>query len=129
MCLETLEGFEGDFFEEIGQGLGLAFRKNSTSEFFLLTQIASRDPECKAGKGRAIAATLRMPKVDRDEWFAVSFDCSDPSGAIATGEPVIGIFKKSNDQLLPEPAEKAWLVDRNAVGFRPVSNVSCRSFK
>ena len=116
-----------DFFEELGQGFGLAFRKSADSDFFLLTRFENDARGC-VHDGVRIVASLALPKVEDDEWFAVSFDCSAATGSVKEREPVIGIFDKTNDNVLPNPALRAWVIDLGARRFRPVPNVVCSSF-
>ena len=123
LCLNTLTDWEGDVYEEIGDGLGLAYRRHRSDEVFLLTTSANKADAC-----RRIVSTLSLPPVPDDSWFAVSFDCSEPSGVVVSGDPVVGIFQKSNDRLIPEPTETAWLVDRKSRSFRGIVDVACKSF-
>jgi len=129
ICLETLADWKGDLYEELGQRLGLAYRRKFPYRVFLLTKDADEDEACKAVNGHTIIATLRLPGVPGDQEVAVSDDCYDPTGKILKRQPVIGIFKKSNDQVVPTPAERAWLVDRETKSFQPIANAACESFQ
>jgi hypothetical protein len=78
--------------------------------------------------GHTIVSTLQLPPLREDEWFAVSFDCSDPSNVVRKGQPLIAIFNKATDQVVPDPAEKAWRINRKAKKFEPIGRAACRSF-
>jgi len=107
----------------------LAYRKNSTEEVFLLTQIADLDQACKEVNGHTIVSTLLLPVIPIDEKIGVGFDCYDPTGTVIKGDPVIGVFKKSDNQVLATPAERAWLVDPATKSFQAVPDLACRSFE
>lgn len=129
MCLDELVGWEGDFQEQIDRNLDLAFRKRTAEQVFVLVEPASSSTPCRGASGHRIVATLQLPRIPPDEWVAVSYDCHEPTGRIQKGDPLIGIFKKSNDQNIPEPAEVAWRVDRSNHSFQRVESVVCTSFQ
>ncbi|HEV2549724.1 MAG TPA: hypothetical protein VGU20_20580 [Stellaceae bacterium] len=127
MCLERLKDWEGDFEEQIG-GLVLAYRETTEHKVFVLAVAASREKLCTSIGGRTIVSTLDLPPLREDEWVAVSFDCSDPTNVVRKGDPLVAIFSKTTDQIIPDPAKKAWRINRQAKRFEPVLRAACRSF-
>lgn len=129
MCLERLEGWNGDYKVAIGKGLVLAPRYNADGDIFVLATAAGQaDKQCALIKGHVIVSTLQMPVLSRDEWAAMNFDCFDRGRTVRKGQPIIATFNKATDQMMPTPAVKAWLVDGRTRKFKPVQHLACRSF-
>jgi hypothetical protein len=127
-CLETLAGWRGDFREELGGALALAYRERSGERLFLLAKPSRARGACGAVAGHVIVATLRLPPLASHQWFAVNLDCHDPTGRVKKGDAIIGVFDKRNDRILPDPADRAWRVDSLNFRFEAVTGVACDSF-
>ncbi len=127
-CIETLTGWKGDFLEDLGVGLALAYRQTPGRKAFVLLQTARPDGACGVEPGHVIVATLLLPPLPAHQWFAVNLDCHDPTGRVKKGDAVVAIFDKENARMIPTPAEQAWRVDPASRVFQAVPGVACDSF-
>ena len=126
-CLETLTDWQGEFQEDIGRGITLAFRWNGTRQVYLLARDTVLDQGCPATKGHTIISTLFLPPIRNDQLFGVEYDCFNLNGRVKKGDPLIGIFNRGS-RTIPSKAERAWLVDLATNSFESVRDAACNSF-